>query len=121
MKSPQVGIFWYTKHKLLLDSIPLANADSCGGYKNYPQGHIDRWKLWQEMGTVSNDVEYEVWPRGRVIFDIKADKFMLLADTCILRRPKIIKEIITALELPNNTKLITDLHYRCYKCLEFEL
>jgi hypothetical protein len=116
-----VGIFWYIKHSLLLDSTSLKNADTSCGYKNYPQGHFERWKVLQQQGVVSIDQEYEMHPRGRTVLDIKANRFRLFADSCILKRRPVIKRIIATLGLPADTELRADLHYRCYRCLGFEL
>ncbi len=118
MKFPRVGIFWHMKGRLLLDSTPLASAECYGNWKNYAQGHIERWSQLQAAGYVSLDVEYEVHPRGRVIFNTNTEKFLLLADPCILKRDELVKEIITSFELPaHKTELNTDPHYRCFRCL----
>jgi hypothetical protein len=66
------------------------------------------------------DVEYEQYPRGRVMFNMKREVFLLLADQCILKRPSIVKKIIKELALPvTKTDTGADEHYRCYKCLGY--
>lgn len=122
MKSPKVGIFWLVKGRLIFDSTPLDEAELYGDCKNHPRGHIDRWGQMQRAGLVSPDIEYEVYPRGRVIFNVKTDKFLLLADRCILKKRNLVKKIISELQLPAaRTVCDTDPHYRCHKCLRHEI
>ena len=121
MKSPKVGIFWLVKGKLLFDSTPVDDAEPYGDCKNHPRGHIDRWRQMQMTEVVPSDVEYEEPPRGRCVFNVKVDKFTILADRCILKKPNLVKKIISELQLPaDKTKTDTDPHYRCYKCLGFK-
>lgn len=121
MKSPKVGIFWLVKGSLIFDATPVAEADADGDSKNHPRGHFDRWKQMQNAGTVPADIEYEEYPRGRVIFESKTGKFLVLADRCILQRRGLVERIMKRFELPvNKTKCATDSHYRCYKCLGYK-
>jgi hypothetical protein len=49
--------------------------------------------------------------------DTKTMKFTLLADRCILKRKDVIAAIKKELNLPRQTTLGTDPHYRCFTCL----
>jgi hypothetical protein len=121
VKNSKVGIFWLTGGGLLLDTVPLDRAENYGDCKNYPLGHLARWEQLQRSGLAPIDKEYEILPRGRCVFNVKSGRFLLLADPCILKRTALVKQIITAMELPlNKTDVSTDSHYRCYKCLGFE-
>ena len=44
-------------------------------------------------------------------------EFTILADKCILDHKDLIAQIKDALHLPKKTKLGTDPHYRCFRCL----
>jgi hypothetical protein len=63
------------------------------------------------------ELEYEEPPRGRVVYDANEKRFTLLADKCILRDRRIVREIISAMNLPVGTATATDHHYRCHTCL----
>jgi len=76
----------------------------------------------QMAGLVPRDVEYEEFPRGRIVYNIKTEMFLLLADRCILKKGSLVKKIIKQLDLPvAKTKGATDPHYRCFRCLGFEI
>jgi hypothetical protein len=56
--------------------------------------------------------EYEVWPRGRIVFDRARDLFILYADRKLLP-PAMIARIKTQFHLPENrTEIQSDLHYQ---------
>jgi len=114
---PRLGIFWLVDGKLLIDSTPLSECEQYGDHLNYPGSHVHVWKRWQQVGKAPAESEYEEYPRGRVMCDIKLKKFTLLADRCILTRKELIAEIKKALCLPKQTSLGTDPHYRCFHCL----
>ncbi|MGD1081803.1 MAG: hypothetical protein ABR881_26085 [Candidatus Sulfotelmatobacter sp.] len=114
---PQVGIFWVVKSKLILKGVTLDEAEPCGRFFN-AIGHDSYWGELQVAGAVPGDVEYDEPPRGRVVYDVIADRFHLYADRCILADKKLIEEIIAQLRLAKQRiKIAPDLHYRCTNCL----
>jgi hypothetical protein len=114
---PRLGIFWLVDGKLLIDGAPLVECEQYGDHLNYPGSHIDVWEQWKRMGKAPVESEYEEYARGRVMCEMKAKQFTLLADRCILKRKDLIAAIKKELRLPNKTSLGTDLHYRCFHCL----
>ena len=117
-QEPQVGIFWRIRRRLVVDTTPLSAAEPYGYCLTHPHGHFSAWTDLQQSGQVPKDVEYEEPPRGRVLFDKRRGRFVLLADRCILRHRGIVSSILTRLHLPpERTDLNTDAHYRCSRCL----
>ena len=115
---PMVGIFWHFNDCLITDCTPLSEAEPYGECLTHPRGHLDWWTKLQRNREVPIDVEYEEPPRGRVIFDRRRERFLLLADACILRRSDLVYKIMAALHLPpEKTDLDRDAHYRCARCL----
>jgi hypothetical protein len=115
--APRVGIIYLVAGELFIDATPLAQAGRHGDCAIHERGHISYWAELIRSGRVP-DSEYEEFPRGRVAYDIKAGKFMLLADECILRRKGIVGKILSRLHIPpKNTEVSTDSHYRCFHCL----
>lgn len=51
------------------------------------------------------------------MFDRTTETFTILADKCILSRKDLLAQITDALHLPAKTKIDTDPHYECFKCL----
>jgi hypothetical protein len=119
-QEPQVGIFWVVKGNLLTDSTPLSQAEAYGDQLTHPRGHIEVWEQFQQKGLVFPEMEYEEHPRGRVMYNTKTKRFLLLADRCILRDEKVVGKIIAELMLPTNIEIGTDEHYRCSDCLRSE-
>jgi hypothetical protein len=115
---PQVGIFWLVDGKPLIDITPLREAEDYGDFKTHPRSHLEAWSLFQERGIAPPDIEYEEFPRGRVMFNTKTGWFALLADRCILGDKRIVSQIMSAMHLPiENVDEDTDSHYRCLVCL----
>jgi hypothetical protein len=113
--APSVGIIYLVRGKLLIDSTPLTHADRYGDFAIHERGHIEYWA--EPVKEVPNS-EYEEFPRGRGAYDIKAGKFILLADECILRRKGIVSKILSRLQIPlEDAEINTDSHYRCFRCL----
>ena len=116
----RLGIFWLVGDKLLIDSAPLSECEKYGDHLNYPKGHNRVWEHWQQIGKAPVESEYEEYARGRVMCDLKTNRFTLLADKCILKRKDLIAAIKDELHLPKQTlqtSLGTDAHYRCFQCL----
>jgi hypothetical protein len=116
-KEPKLGIFWSYKGKLLFDSTSLNQAEPYGEHLTHPRSHIDTWTQFQRLGKVPPECEYEEHPRGRVMYHPSSGEFTILADKCILDHKDLIAQIKDALHLPKKTKLGTDPHYRCFRCL----
>jgi hypothetical protein len=99
------------------ESLPSRPRGSYGDCLFYDRDHYYYWAQLVRSGDVP-DGEYEEYPRGRVSYDEKTGKYTLLADRCILGRKNIVSKILSGMNLPlGGTKIDTDNHYRCYRCL----
>ena len=96
----------------------MADAEAYGECLTNSRSHIDQWAEFQLHSIAPRDTEYEEWPRGRVVYDVRQKRFTLYADRCILIRKNVTRKIMTAMNLTKNqTKLSHDEHYRCSTCL----
>jgi hypothetical protein len=116
---PSVGIFWMLADgRLVIEGSPLSAAEKYGDCLTHSRSHIDVWAELQMSGRVAADVEYEEYPRGRVIFNTTKDRFVIMADRCILSRKDVMRRISAAMNLTDErTEASADLHYRCSRCL----
>ena len=115
--APKVGIIYLVGGDLLIDSTPLAEAGHYGEFRIHEPSHIDYWAELVKSQKVP-DAEYEEFPRGRVAYHPKSNKFGLLADSCILSQEKILGKIFSQLNIPlKDTVMGPDSHYRCFRCL----
>jgi hypothetical protein len=114
---PAVGIFWLFEGRLVIDAIPVSQAEPYGDNLTYPESHFNFWTGRQQSGTIPLDVEYDEVPRGRIVYQAKQEHFTLYADKCILKRQDVVQAIMARLNLPAaQTSLSEDLHYRCQDC-----
>jgi hypothetical protein len=115
---PQVGIFWLLQRRLVIDCTSLHAAEPYGDSLTHSRGHLQYWTELQRRGEVPAEVEYEEPPRGRVLFDRRNDRFVLLADRCILKRGDVVRRLMRQMHLPpERTETVRDDHYRCKICL----
>lgn len=115
---PCVGIFWLFDGELIIDSTPLSKAELFSTAFDHSTGHDKCWSLLQKKGAVPTEVEYDVPPRGRVVFHGQEQRFDFFADKCILVQRDVVGRIMAAMNLPpDKTSERLDSHYRCFNCL----
>jgi hypothetical protein len=122
-----VGIFWGVPGSkqswtLLTDATPLAEAEPYGDFLTHPRGHYDVWDKWQKLNAtefakqaIPQAVayhEYEDFPRGRIVYQIKLGQFTIYADRR-LQHPGVLTEIANCFALSPGTYVVrSDAHYR---------
>lgn len=113
---PNVGLFFYVNGKLMKDLIDIEHADLYGDCKIGKSSH---YEIWDEKYYKIYKKPYDYFPRGRVVYKFKENKYILFADKCI--EEKGIKEIIDifGIETENIEIDKTDSHYVCKKCNKY--
>jgi hypothetical protein len=119
---PAVGIFWCVNDVLVIDRSTLDEAEPYGDCLGHAAGHYDRWEEWQALGAAQLNAagypaeivhtEYDQWPRGRIVYETSARRFVLYADRRLQKRG-IIDALKAAFGL-NQAEVIlrSDAHYR---------
>lgn len=125
-EGPSLGIFWVVvgaggAASLLVRACALADAEEYGDCLTFPEGHYETWEGWRRralpapapgLGTLFAETEYEEWPRGRVVLDRGAGRFVLYADAQLRAGPWA-GRIMAAFGLPGDrTDVRGDPHYR---------
>jgi hypothetical protein len=116
-----VGILWQVERALIVDRSTLEEAESYGDCLTHAAGHYERWEQWRRLGAPRlaalglpaqiASTEYDDWPRGRIIYEKSARRFVIYADRR-LRAPKIIVAMETAFGLDGSEAVVkSDLHY----------
>jgi hypothetical protein len=122
-----LGIFWGIPNSdrswcILTDKTSLADAEPYGDFLTHPRGHYDVWSEWQKLNetelskraipqTVAYH-EYEDFPRGRIVYHVKARQFIIYADRR-LQRPDVLTEIVSLFATSPGTFVVrSDAHYR---------
>jgi hypothetical protein len=115
---PEVGIIFLVGKTLLIDRTPISEGEIYGDFRIHERGHDIYWETLKESGVVPQDSEYDDYPRGRVAYNTKTEKYSLFLDRCILKNKSFVKKIMAELNLPTRrTETDTDSHYRCHRCL----
>jgi hypothetical protein len=109
MPEPHVGIFFLVNARLLIDSVPLCQAEEYG-YHRVHGAHADYWDALLQAGSVTG--EYDEYPRGRVSYSTRDERYTLLADQHILKREDVVQQILDRMHLPPDTIRGGDAHYR---------
>lgn len=122
-----VGIFWGIPEPdgswtILVDVTSLAEAEPYGDFLTHARGHYEVWTQWQKtraapvasrfiLQTIA-DHEYEFFPRGRMVYNIETDEFVLYADRR-LQQKQTIANIADKFGLaPGSFVVRSDAHYR---------
>jgi hypothetical protein len=122
-----VGIFWGIPEPggswvILVDSTPVLKAEPYGDFLTHPRGHYEVWNQWQKarsfpiadrfIAQAIIDNEYEVFPRGRIVFHVVTKLFTLYADRR-LQHDDTIARIASEFGLtPGSLVVRSDAHYR---------
>jgi len=122
---PCVGIFWRVQTaggpKLVSHVVSLADADEYGDFLTHPTGHYEIWEGWRAAGITAIKAmglpveiaasEYEEHPRGRVVYDRRAEQFIIYADRKLQKR-LIIDDIKASFGITDRTCMVrSDSHY----------
>jgi hypothetical protein len=115
-RAPEVGIIYLVGDWLWIDAAPVAQGMTVGDYVIHERDHQLYWKQLVEKEAVPS-TEYDEFPRGRVSYNKKSGKFMLLADDCILREKNLVASILSQMHLPaRGTEIRADSPYLCFCC-----
>ena len=74
-----VGLFFVTSDGLLLHTCTIENGEPYGDFVNYPESHD---AVWQREYLRKYHVDYDFFPRGRIIFNRVTDVYKLFYDLC---------------------------------------
>ena len=113
MKNNEIGpaLFFFTNGGLLFRSCSLEDAEDYGNFKNYPHSHN---YIWQKFYVKQYGVDFDYFPRGRVIYRKSDDTYLIYYDRCMER------DIDRVTDMYKDKKYILsyDEHYQCHMCNE---
>lgn len=110
-----LSVFWYVNGEFIGPEDTL-KGDSIVSYGDFLQVDKDHFTEWPTYGDSS--VEYDYYPRGRVMFNSKIHKFVVVADPKIIDNPAIREKLREFYGLPVTTIFESDDHYT--SCVEVE-
>lgn len=109
-----VGLFFYVNNDFIFSGCCLKEAQSYGDFMIYPESHYDIWdkiKAEDKENRIKG-VDYDYYPRGRVVYRKSDDTFIIYYDKCVMKElDRLSKEYEGY-----NVKYELDEHYCCHKC-----
>lgn len=119
---PSLGIFWLVAGVLVIDRSTLDEGEPYGYCLTHDAGHYERWENWRALGAERlsalglpdciASTEYDEWPRGRIVYEMPAKRFVLYADHR-LQKPDAIDALKRAFGLRDaEVVVMSDSHYR---------
>jgi hypothetical protein len=130
-----VGPFWVVEAggqaAVIAVAVPLERADAYGDMLTVDTGHLEHWSglarrgagALREAGIPTAPVwsEYEEWPRGRMLYDCAARRFVVRADRR-LHRPEFMRLIADRFGIAvAQTAVLPDDHYRSIRSVPLPL
>lgn len=121
-----LGLFWvveaHGKALLIAHTVSMEQAISYGDMLTVETGHFEFWSELARRGprflrvagipTAPLWSEYEEWPRGRVLYDCAARRFIIRADPQ-LHRPAFVRIIADRFRFVTaDASVLPDDHYR---------
>ena len=103
-----LAIFWYKDGQFIGPEDTL-KGDTVVQYGDYLQVDLDHYTVW---GLYGDDKEYDYYPRGRILFNTKIHKFVVVCDPVICNDESIRSKLLDYYGLPYTTVFESDEHYQ---------
>jgi len=108
----KIGVFWVIDDKKI-DGYrePLESGED---YGDTIQPTFDHFSYWEELilrYPKLKILEYDDIPRGRVVYNKKEKRFLILSSKEVLENKSLIKAISQFFEITGIPKLVWDEHY----------
>ena len=109
----QIGpsLFFCVNGKLLFHYTNLKHSEKYGDFYNYPYSHFQIWMKYYEE---KYKVDFDFYPRGRVVYRITDDTYLIYFDPCM---EKYINKVVSKYS-DKKIELCHDEHYQCHQCNE---
>ena len=104
-----IGLFFVANGELLLHICALPNGEPYGDFINYPESHDT---VWQREYYLKYRVDYDFFPRGRIIYNSMTGVYLLYHDSCAAAEAEALRG-----RYPERKCVVSlDEHYQCHKC-----
>ena len=108
-----IGVFWIFEKRVFFETQKLEDIKSINGFKDSDLYHYQVWNKVKNQHSKFYLYEYENIPRGRVVYDIKENLFIIYCNENILQKEISKKLILEKFQLLNENSIFKeDEHYR---------
>jgi hypothetical protein len=105
----RVGLFFVVEGRVFLYACPLDRASWYGNFLTYPFSHD---AVWGKALRARHKVDFDYYPRGRIVYDVPNGKYTVYHDRCCERAARLIGERLA----PRPVEYALDEHYQCHGC-----
>lgn len=123
--APRVAVWWYLPTGVIVgdsegygggsdnDKLDADILTDFAGNIQLNVDHVDLWGFVRNKPTVRSfkDYEYEELPRGRVVFNSRTRKWIVIGESNTVKDPRFQSTIKREYDLPPNTLFEVDDHY----------
>lgn len=81
-----VNIFFYVDGKFLISECENEKSEKYGDFLNYPKSHME---VWDKKYYNKYKVDFDYFPRGRVVYNTKEKYYYIYHDKCIKKLEEI--------------------------------
>ena len=115
--APEVGPFYVIDGAVFADTDPVRDlTPTTIGTVDSDNTHYSYWRFLKRVYPNLRRIDYDYYPRGRVVYNSKEDKYHVFVDKCISDKDSISK-IEDELNLPSSKVVVDyDEHYQCSSC-----
>lgn len=107
----KVGLFFFVDGDFIFGCCSLSEAEKYGDFLIYPESHYDFWENDNYLHK-SHTVPYDYNPRGRIVYRVSDDTFIIYYDKCIEKEMDRIAKDYKGY----NVQFELDEHYCCHEC-----
>ena len=107
------ALFFCVDGFLLIHGCSLDEAEAYGDFLNYPHSH---YKIWEKHYESKYNVEFDYYPRGRVVYRKTDDTYLIYYDKCM---EPFIETVAKKYDGKGKKAILGyDEHYQCHMCNE---
>ena len=108
-----IGVFWIFDNKVFLETQKLEDIKSINGFKDSDLSHYQAWDKVKTQHPKFYLYEYEDIPRGRIVYDIEKNEFIIYCNKNTLQEDISKKLISEKFKILNENMIFKeDEHYR---------
>jgi len=111
----KIGVFWIVNDKVDGFKEPVENGEDYGNTVQPSHDHFTYWDKFVLRYPKLKLMEYDEIPRGRVIYDKKKKRFVILSSKKVLNNGELIESICKFYGLDKNIELKWDEHYEIWE------
>ena len=80
----QVGLFFFINNDFAFVGCDISQADNYGDFLVYDESHFDVWERLSDQVLINGmRVDYDYYPRGRVVYRKTDNTFVIYYDKCL--------------------------------------